>query len=310
MSTNKRAALGKGLGALIASADKLGNIGQSINDNARPAAVIDPKPVSPASISEIPIEKISANPYQPRSNFDETALAELSDSIRLYGIIQPITVRRIGLKYQIISGERRFKAAKAAGLQTVPAYIKETDDQGMLEMAIVENIQRENLDAIEVAMSFQRLIEECNLTQEVMADRVGKNRTTVTNYLRLLKLPVEIQVCIRDKHITMGHAKAILYLSDPEQQLELCEMIMRKGMSVRQTEAKAQAMLKKNESTEETTPAKQPAEPRSRVISLLGKYIGNQHISVSKSESDPNSITLSFSTAEDLESFLKEINEK
>ncbi len=309
MSTNKRAALGKGLSALIATADKLGNIGQSINDNALTADDTNPKPAGPASISEIPIEKISANPYQPRSYFDETALAELCDSIRQYGIIQPITVRRIGLKYQIISGERRFKAAKAAGLQTVPAYIKETDDQGMLEMAIVENIQRENLDAIEVAISFQRLIEECNLTQEVMAERVGKNRTTVTNYLRLLKLPVEIQVCIRDKHISMGHAKAILYLSEPEQQLELCEMIMRKGMSVRQTEAKAQSMLKNEEKKDRPATAKS-AEPRVRFISLLNKYIGGKHINVTKSETETNSITLSFSTSEDMEAFLKEINEK
>ncbi len=307
MSTNKRAALGKGLGALIASADKIGNIGQSINDNARPVSE-QSKPNSLSSISEIPIEKISANPYQPRSYFDETALAELSDSIRQFGIIQPITVRRIGLKYQIISGERRFKAAKAAGLTSVPAYIKETDDQGMLEMAIVENIQREDLDAIEVAMSFQRLIEECNLTQEIMAEKVGKNRTTVANYLRLLKLPIEIQVCIRDRHISMGHAKAILYLSEPEQQLELCEQIIRKGMSVRQTEAKAQSILNKN-GQKQTSSYRSP-EPRNKFISLLNKFIGNEHIRISKSDNEPNSITIKFNSEEGLESFLKEINDK
>ena len=162
---NKRDALGKGLGALIPGVDSLAT---------SPAATA---PVhNPASICEIPIDKISANPYQPRSNFDEEALAELTESIRQLGIIQPITVRKIGLRYQIISGERRFKAASAAGLQTIPAYIKETDDQGMLEMAIVENIQREDLDAIEVALSFQRLMDECSLTQETMADKVGKKR--------------------------------------------------------------------------------------------------------------------------------------
>ena len=187
---NKRDALGKGLGALISGIDSLG-----VTQTAPAEDTIGNDPVrNPASICEIPVEKISANPYQPRSNFDEDALAELTESIRQLGIIQPITVRKIGLRYQIISGERRFKAASAAGLSTIPAYIKETDDQGMLEMAIVENIQREDLDAIEVALSFQRLIDECNLTQDAMADKVGKKRATVANYLRLLKLPAEIQV--------------------------------------------------------------------------------------------------------------------
>ncbi len=302
--------MGKGLGALIASADKTANLGLSINNNARQAVDTQqqqqPQPANPASISEIPIHKISANPYQPRSYFDETALAELCDSIRQFGIIQPITVRRIGLKYQIISGERRFKAAKAAGLTSVPAYIKETDDQGMLEMAIVENIQREDLDAIEVAMSFQRLIEECSLTQESMAEKVGKNRVTVTNYLRLLKLPIEIQVCIRDRQISMGHAKAILYLDSPQEQLELCETIIKKGLSVRQAEAKAQSMLKGEQKKE----PKQPQESRNKFISLMNKYLGNEHISIFKSESEPRSITLQFDSDEGLESFLKEIKQK
>lgn len=210
--SNKRAALGKGLGALISGLDQAGTV-PATGTGAVPART--PAPAL-ASICEIPIDKISANPYQPRSNFDEEALAELTDSIRQLGIIQPITVRKTGLHYQIISGERRFKAASAAGLKTIPAYIKDTDDQGMLEMAIVENIQREDLDAIEVALSFQRLIDECHLTQESMADKVGKKRATVTNYLRLLKLPAEIQVCIRDGKISMGHAKAILSLTEPK----------------------------------------------------------------------------------------------
>ena len=232
--------MGKGLGALIPGVDNLAT---------SPAATA---PVhNPASICEIPIDKISANPYQPRSNFDEEALAELTESIRQLGIIQPITVRKIGLRYQIISGERRFKAASAAGLQTIPAYIKETDDQGMLEMAIVENIQREDLDAIEVALSFQRLMDECSLTQETMADKVGKKRATVANYLRLLKLPAEIQVCIRDKKISMGHAKAILSLSDPMAQLSLCDDIVKRNLSVRQAETKAQNILKRSDRSEE-----------------------------------------------------------
>ena len=303
MST-KRAALGKGLGALISGMD---GIGQTPPAGAVPASVT-PIP-GPASISEIPVDKISANPYQPRSNFDEQALEELTESIRQLGIIQPITVRKIGLRYQIISGERRFKAARAAGLETIPAYIRDTDDQGMLEMAIVENIQREDLDAIEVALSFQRLIDECHLTQENMADKVGKKRATVTNYLRLLKLPAEIQVCIRDKKISMGHAKAILSLNDHMSQTCLCDEILKKGLSVRQAEAKAQAMLKRDSGGHKEEEKKMTAElPDSyyRVLEIVGKYFGN-NISLKRSEQGKGSITIQFSSDAEVESFLKAI---
>ena len=293
---NKRDALGKGLGALIPGVDNLAT---------SPAATA---PVhNPASICEIPIDKISANPYQPRSNFDEEALAELTESIRQLGIIQPITVRKIGLRYQIISGERRFKAASAAGLQTIPAYIKETDDQGMLEMAIVENIQREDLDAIEVALSFQRLMDECSLTQETMADKVGKKRATVANYLRLLKLPAEIQVCIRDKKISMGHAKAILSLSDPMAQLSLCDDIVKRNLSVRQAETKAQNMLKRSDRSEESDEKKTSSElPDSyyRMLEIVGKYFGN-NISIKRSEQGKGSFTIQFSSDAEVESFLR-----
>lgn len=303
MST-KRAALGKGLGALISGMD---GIGQTPPAGAVPASV--PPIPGPASISEIPVDKISANPYQPRSNFDEQALEELTESIRQFGIIQPITVRKIGLRYQIISGERRFKAARAAGLETIPAYIRDTDDQGMLEMAIVENIQREDLDAIEVALSFQRLIDECHLTQENMADKVGKKRATVTNYLRLLKLPAEIQVCIRDKKISMGHAKAILSLNDHMSQTCLCDEILKKGLSVRQAEAKAQAMLKRDSGGHKEEEKKMTAElPDSyyRVLEIVGKYFGN-NISLKRSEQGKGSITIQFSSDAEVESFLKAI---
>ena len=302
MST-KRAALGKGLGALISGMDGLGT------PSAHTPTPVTPSVPGPASICEIPVEKISANPYQPRSNFDEQALEELADSIRQLGIIQPITVRKIGLKYQIISGERRFKAAQAAGLGTIPAYIKDTDDQGMLEMAIVENIQREDLDAIEVALSFQRLIDECHLTQESMADKVGKKRATVTNYLRLLKLPAEIQVCIRDKKISMGHAKAILSLTDPVSQVSLCDEILKKGLSVRQAEAKAQAMLKKSEegqAQEDKKTASDLPDSYYRVLEIIGKYFGN-NISLKRSEQGKGSITIQFSSDTEVESFLKAI---
>lgn len=306
---NRRDALGKGLGALIPGMDSLGTAAPA-ESTASQASVHNLSGL--ASICEIPIDKISANPFQPRSNFDETALDELTDSIRQLGIIQPITVRKIGLKYQIISGERRFKAAKAAGLETIPAYIKETDDKGMLEMAIVENIQREDLDAIEVALSFQRLMDECKMTQESMADKVGKKRTTVANYLRLLKLPAEIQVCIRDKKISMGHAKAILSLTDPVAQQSLCDEIVRKSLSVRQAEKKAQNMLKKAEEskTEEKGKTDQPEIPDSyyKVLEIVGKYFGN-NVSLKRSEQGKGSITIQFSSDAEVESFLKAIED-
>ena len=305
MST-KRAALGKGLGALISGFDSL-EPQQTAGQTVSPSE----KTPGPASVSGIPVDKISTNPYQPRSNFDEQALAELTESIRQLGIIQPITVRRIGMRYQIISGERRFKAAKAAGLETIPAYIKDTDDQGMLEMAIVENIQREDLDAIEVALSFQRLMDECHLTQETMADKVGKKRATVANYLRLLKLPAEIQVCIRDRKISMGHAKAILSLTEPETQISLCDEIVRKGLSVRQAEAKAQAVLKKAaagpaQPEEDKKPASELPDTYYKVIEIVGKYFENR-ISLKRSEQGKGSITIQFSSDAEVESFLKAI---
>lgn len=297
---NRRDALGKGLGALIPEVDSMKTAGTT-DYTARTGKSL-------ASISEIPVDKITANPYQPRNNFDETALSELTESIRQLGIIQPITVRRMGLGYQIISGERRFKAARAAGLRTIPAYIRETDNQGMLEMAIVENIQREDLDAIEVALSFQRLMDECSLTQETMADKVGKKRATVANYLRLLKLPAEIQVCIRDKRISIGHAKAILSLNDPEAQQSLCDEIVRKSLSVRQAETKAQNMLRKTQagSSTDKKPAAELPDPYYRVLEIIGKYFGN-NISLKRSEQGKGSITIQFSSDAEVESFLKAI---
>ena len=297
---NRRDALGKGLGALIPEVDSMKTAGTT-DYTARTGKSL-------ASISEIPVDKITANPYQPRNNFDETALSELTESIRQLGIIQPITVRRMELGYQIISGERRFKAARAAGLRTIPAYIRETDNQGMLEMAIVENIQREDLDAIEVALSFQRLMDECSLTQETMADKVGKKRATVANYLRLLKLPAEIQVCIRDKRISIGHAKAILSLNDPEAQQSLCDEIVRKSLSVRQAETKAQNMLRKTQagSSTDKKPAAELPDPYYRVLEIIGKYFGN-NISLKRSEQGKGSITIQFSSDAEVESFLKAI---
>ncbi len=215
---NKRSGLGRGLGALIDDAEIVKEQGSS-------------------SISEIEMSKIVANPYQPRTKFDEEALKELATSIKEIGIIQPITLRKVDDdKYQIIAGERRFRASKMAGLKTIPAFVRVANDEAMLEMALVENIQREDLDAIEVALSYQRLIDECSMTQETLGDRVGKKRSTVTNYLRLLKLPAIIQKGIVEKSISMGHARALISVNDPEAQIMIYEQILKYDFSVRKVE--------------------------------------------------------------------------
>ncbi len=218
MAAAKRTALGRGLGALIEDAGPVNSTRNS-------------------AIDEIAIDLIETNPFQPRTEFDEEALNELANSIKELGIIQPITVRKVkDNKYQLISGERRYRASQIAGLTKIPAYIRTADDQGMLEMALVENIQREDLDAIEVAISYQRLIDECKLTQESMSERVGKKRSTVTNYLRLLKLPAEIQLGLRKKLVSMGHARALVNIEDSDDQLFVFEQIINEGLSVRKTE--------------------------------------------------------------------------
>lgn len=213
----KKNVLGRGLSALIDGADTYNEVSSSIN--------------------EVEISKIVANPYQPRTTFDEEALNELAVSIKEIGIIQPITLRKIDEnQYQIIAGERRFRASKLAGLTSIPAYVRTANDEGMLEMALVENIQREDLDAIEIALSYQRLIDECKLTQEVLSDRVGKKRSTVANYLRLLKLPAKIQKGIVEKAITMGHARALVNIKDSDMQLMIYDETLLNDFSVRRVE--------------------------------------------------------------------------
>lgn len=218
---SKRNALGKGLGALISDANDVDKNGEIIA----------------SSIHEISISNIEVNPFQPRKEFNQEALEELAQSIKAIGIVQPITVREISYeKYQIIAGERRFRASKIAGLKNIPAYIRQADDDKMLELALVENIQRENLDAIEEALSYQSLIEDCKLTQEQMSERVGKKRSTITNFLRLLKLPVEIQKGVKSKDISMGHARALLGLEEEETQIMIYEQILKYEFSVRKVE--------------------------------------------------------------------------
>ena len=228
MTFQRKTGLGKGLSALL-------DDNESVN-SAKPAVEnIDLTP-QVGSISSISLSDIETNPYQPRTEFDQVALNELSESIKVQGLIQPITVRKNGNKYQLISGERRFRASKLAGLTEIPAYIRTADNQQMLEMALIENIQRENLNAIEVALSFQQMIDECNLKAEQLGERVGKNRTTVSNYLRLLKLPPAIQASIRDNKISMGHARALISVEDEGKQLFIHQEILDKGLSVRKVE--------------------------------------------------------------------------
>ncbi len=239
MSANKKEALGKGIRALL----------QNMDEDIRPdkkSEVADEKYRAVGSVSSIPIDKVEVNPFQPRNEFDADKLQELTDSIKVHGVIQPISVRKIeGGKYQLIAGERRIRAAKMAGLTEVPAYVRTANDQEMLEIALIENIQRENLNAVEIAINYKRLLEECALTQEMLAERVGKKRTTVSNYLRLLKLPPNILKAIKDREISMGHARALINVENVEEQLLIFQEIIKKNLSVRQVEALVRNGLKK-----------------------------------------------------------------
>jgi len=224
---SKRPALGRGLGALLQDSETDITIKHTPKDVGNVVG----------AVANIAISAIETNPFQPRTQFEKDALLELSNSIKELGIIQPVTVRKLGYgKYQLISGERRFRASQIVGLTEIPAFIRIANDQEMLEMALVENIQRQDLDAIEVAFSYQKLIEECNLTQEQMSERVGKKRSTVANYLRLLKLPAEIQLAIRTKDLSMGHARALININEEKKQLTLSRRIIKEGLSVRQVE--------------------------------------------------------------------------
>ena len=277
----KRNALGRGLGALIDDAGKI--------DGG-------------SSISEIPIGNIEANPFQPRTKFDEIALNELATSIKEIGIIQPITLREVGRnKYQIIAGERRFRASKIAGLETITAYVRKADDDGMLEMALVENIQREDLDAIEIALSYQRLMDECKLTQESLSDRVGKKRSTVSNYLRLLKLPAKIQKGIIEKLISMGHARALVNVSNTEDQLEVFDLILTEELSVRKVEEIVRNLngREKTDKPASTSKEKFPEE-YGELKEHLSKYF-NTKVDFSLNNKGKGKIVIPFATTNDLE---------
>ncbi|MGP1392709.1 MAG: ParB/RepB/Spo0J family partition protein [Candidatus Cryptobacteroides sp.] len=298
--------LGKGLSAL------LGDTNVDIEKLRKPVGYINKEvvgtkePQDTADILRIPVDMIEPNPFQPRMSFDKEALEELAESIRTFGLIQPITVRKKSTdKYQIISGERRFKACRIAGMDMIPAYIRDANDQGMLEMAIVENIQRENLDPIEVAMSYQRLIEECMLTQEQMAERVGKKRASVTNYLRLLKLPARVQHDLKVGLLSVGHAKVLLGLDNEELQEEFCDYVIKNDLSVRQLEEKIKKMSgkKEKESKQQNLP-----DEYYKVLEHIGKFFGN-NISLKRSESGKGSMTIRFDSDEEMKSFLKALED-
>jgi ParB family chromosome partitioning protein len=251
------------------------------------------------TIAMLDISQIEANPFQPRTHFDKEALSELATSIQTYGIIQPLTVRKVSAKkYQLISGERRFRASQLADLEEVPAYIREADDQAMLEMALVENIQRENLDAIEVAISYKRLMDECQLTQEQLSERLGKNRSTIANYLRLLKLPAEIQVGIIEKKISMGHARALVNAGSERVQSNMYRRILNNDLSVRQLEDLIRSSKEKPAGKRKATAALsfQHQKLRDDLISRL-----DTKVKISKKEDGSGKLEIPFNSEDDLD---------
>ena len=291
---NKRRGLGRGLDAILQSPET--DITSSdISGNYVAGAV-----------AELNIDFIEANPFQPRTDFDENALYELAESIKVQGVIQPVTVRKMGRdKYQLISGERRLRASKLAGLKTIPVYIRVANDEQMLEMALIENTHREGLNAIEVALSYQRLIEECNITQEELSEKVGKDRSTVTNFLRLLKLPPEVQVALRDGFISMGQARAIINIDDKTKQLIILKEIIDKDLSVRQVEELVRSLNTKNVKTKK----QKNVLPEAFIykVDSLSKAL-DAKIKVDRNSKGKGSLTISFKNDEDFERLISIIN--
>lgn len=284
----KKKALGRGLDAILESPET-DITSQDISGNYVVGA-----------IASLKIESIETNPFQPRSDFDDQALEELVDSIKAQGIIQPITVRKLGYeKYQLISGERRMRAAALAGLIEIPTYIRVANDEQMLELALVENTHREDLNAMEIAISYHRLIEECSITQEELSERVGKNRSTITNYIRLLKLPVEVQIALKDGQISMGHARAIISLPNDESKLKVLRKIIENGLSVRQVEGISRDIIT-------TKPIKKEIEvPRNLLIAKekLIEQLGTK-VDVKANNKGAGSIVISFDSETEFDRIL------
>jgi ParB family chromosome partitioning protein len=288
--SNKKPALGRGLSALLENSDTDVS-SKSFAENASEIL---------GSIAQISLSEIEANPFQPRTNFEEDSLKELASSIKELGIIQPVTVRKTGYKrYQLISGERRFRASKLAMVSSIPAYVRVANDQELLEMALVENIQRESLDAIEISISFQRLIEECNLTQEKMSERVGKKRSTITNYLRLLKLPAEVQLAIRNRDISMGHARALVNIEDHTELMKLFRKTISENLSVRKVEDLAQ-LLKHNGPSKSKKSTSELSFAEQKFIEDLRKLMGTK-ASMQKSSDGKGKIVIPFNSENELE---------
>ncbi len=286
----RKTGLGRGLGALL-------------EDSGKEEATIREAIDESTNIDEIEVRYIEVNPFQPRADFNEEALEELAESIRVQGIIQPITVRKLSdTAYQLISGERRLQASKKAGLESIPAYIRTADDQQMLEFALIENIQRENLNAIEIALSYQRLLTEIGLKQEELGDRVGKKRSTVNNYLRLLRLPPAIQVAIRDRHISMGHAKALLSIDDIDLQLDIYHKIIKESLSVR----KAEELARTAGLPKQTVPAERPAiSPEiTKLQDQLSSHFGTK-IKIKADGKNRGEIKIPFVSTDDLNRILE-----
>ena len=297
MSAKKRNALGRGLGALLEDSDKVaGKLPQP------------EKSVSSESFTEIEHDQVETNPFQPRNHFDQEALEELAESIRVQGIIQPITVRRVSEgSYQLISGERRYQASKLAGLKKVPAYVRTANDQQMLEMGLIENIQRENLNAIEIALSYQRLISECELKQEELGDRVGKKRATINNYLRLLKLPPDIQAAVRDQKLSMGHARTLISIEDIDTQLSLFKKIIAEDLSVRKTELLVRELTsgdEKSASTPSDTTSRSSSPEIQRLQTKLSSHFGTK-INVKSDQKHKGELKIPFVSLEDLNRILE-----
>ncbi len=301
--------LGKGLEALLG-----GDI--NVDDLRKPVEYINKTPATPgvrsnsADIMLIPIDSIEPNPFQPRTDFDEETMNELAESIRSLGLIQPITVRSTASgKYQIISGERRWRACRIADYKEMPAYIKDTNDSGMLEMAIVENVQREDLDPIEVALGYQRLIYECNLTQEQMAGMVGKNRASIANYLRLLKLPDKVQHDLKVGLVSVGHAKVLLEVDDARTQERLCDLVISEGLSIKQLEERLHKL--KAASGDGKSAQKQNQnlpETYHKVLDIIGKYF-HSNISLKRSPAGKGAMTVYFDSDDEMAKFLKALED-
>ena len=285
----KQKGLGRGLNAIFGS--------DTIEVKSKPMA----------EMTEISLSAIIPNPTQPRTEFDEAALEELADSIRQLGLIQPITVKRDGEKYIIISGERRWRAANKAGLEVVPAYVREVDDTTLHAMALVENIQREDLNAIEISLSMQRLIEECGLTQEALAERLGKKRSTVANYLRLLNLPDEVQFAIKSGIISMGHAKAIAAVESKAKQLSLLKRCIKSNLSVRQIEELVRLASDKKQKASPAVADEEYPETYSRLVEYLEKFF-SQDICIKRTKNGGGKIIIDFSSDADIEKFVKKFH--